>query len=81
MASIRHNHGYSWDEYNFQNHTDSKGQGAPERVQGCGKPFETTQGDEKSYQRSYDNLRNYDFSKTFSIDPLDGPFSFASSRR
>jgi hypothetical protein len=75
MPSICHNHGYSWDETNFHNYTDSKGQGAPERVQGGGKSFETTQGDEKSsevrYQRSYDlsdNLGNYDFSSTLSVD-------------
>jgi hypothetical protein len=68
MPSICHNHDFSWDETNFRNHTNSKGQGAPERVQGGGKPFETTQGDKKSsevrYQRGYDlldNLRNYDF--------------------
>jgi hypothetical protein len=62
MTSFRHNHGYSWDEYNFQNYTDSKGRGAPERVQGGGKPFDTTQRDgessEVNFQRSYDLSEN-----------------------
>jgi RNase H-like domain found in reverse transcriptase len=83
MPSICQNHGYSWDKYNFRNYTDSKGQGAPVRVQGDGKPFETTQGDKKSsevrYQKSYDlldNLRNYDFSLSvgtylLTMDPMD----------
>jgi hypothetical protein len=43
MPSICQNHGYSWEEYNFQNYTDSKGQGAPEHVQGGGKPFKEPQ--------------------------------------
>jgi Integrase zinc binding domain len=91
-TSIRHNHGHSWDETNFQNNTDSKGQGALEHVQGGVKPFEITQGDQQSsavrYQRSYDlsdNLRNYDSLNTLSVDtyplvmdPLDHFHSLAA---
>jgi hypothetical protein len=69
MTSICHNHGYSWDKYNFQNKSDSKGQSALEHqqrggelfAQRGGEPFDTQRDREFSevnYQRSYDLLEN-----------------------
>jgi hypothetical protein len=66
MTSICHNHGYSWNKYNFWNKNDSKGQGALEHLEGGGEPFDTSWRDGESTKVNYQ--RSYDLSDSLSVD-------------
>jgi hypothetical protein len=82
MTSNHPNDSISLDESIFWNQNDSKGHGALEHQQGGGKPFDTIQRDEKSFEVNY--LRSYDLSINRNVDTylfIMDPFSFASSRR